>query len=293
MAVQKLSLLEKAAETSWKVPFTQLKSQNSTWYSPGFYTSPGGYKIKLNVDCNGYSIALGTLVTCHIYLMEGQLLEMQLSNPGNADPVSIEEALESKLSQHWKEAADSEYQSLMDNETWELVELPSGCKPVGCKWVFKTKRDCNEKVEHSKAYLQTLEGTIDLSLKFDRSTSKTLIGFTDADWAGDRDDRHSTTENLFMMSGGAVSWLSRKQPVVALSTTEAEYIALCLATQEATWLKRFLSDIAIDPSKPVTINKDNQDTIAVAKTQSLMLEQSMLILTLTTYVRHYRMALSI
>uniref|UniRef100_A0A1X7VG40 TRAF1-6 MATH domain-containing protein n=1 Tax=Amphimedon queenslandica TaxID=400682 RepID=A0A1X7VG40_AMPQE len=71
VAVQKLSLLEKAAETSWKVPFTQLKSQNSTWYSPGFYTSPGGYKIKLNVDCNGYSIALGTHVTCHIYLMEG------------------------------------------------------------------------------------------------------------------------------------------------------------------------------------------------------------------------------
>ena len=72
---------------------------------------------------------------------------------GSGDPVSIEEALESKLSQHWKEAADSEYQSLMDNETWELVELPSGRKPVGCKWVFKTKRDCNGKVERYKARL--------------------------------------------------------------------------------------------------------------------------------------------
>ena len=45
---------------------------------------------------------------------------------GSEDPISIEEALESKLSHHWKEAADSEYKSLMDNETWDLVELPSG-----------------------------------------------------------------------------------------------------------------------------------------------------------------------
>uniref|UniRef100_A0A1X7TB01 Reverse transcriptase Ty1/copia-type domain-containing protein n=1 Tax=Amphimedon queenslandica TaxID=400682 RepID=A0A1X7TB01_AMPQE len=76
---------------------------------------------------------------------------------------------------------------------------------------------------------------------------------------------HFWKGNLFMMSGGAVSWLSRKQPVVALSTTETEYIALSLATQEATWLKRLLSDIATGPSKLVTINEDNQGTIAVAK----------------------------
>ena len=116
-----------------------------------------------------------------------------------------------------------------------------------------------------KRIFRYLKGTIDLSLKFDRSASQTLMGFTDADWAGDRDDRHSTTGNLFIMSGGAVSWLSRKQPVVALSTTEAEYIAFSLATQEATWLKRLLSDITTSPSRPVTINEDNQGTIAVAK----------------------------
>ena len=125
-----------------------------------------------------------------------------------------------------------------------------------------------------KRIFRYLKGTIDLSFKFDRSASLTLMGFTDADWAGDRDDRHSTTGNLFMMSGGAVSWLSRKQPVVALSTTEAEYIALSLATQEATWLKRLLSDITTSPSRPVTINEDNQGTIAVAKILSLVLAPS-------------------
>ena len=63
---------------------------------------------------------------------------------------SIEKALKD---QEWKEAADSEYQSLMENETWKLVKLPTGRKPVGCKWIFKTKCTSDGKVEHYKARL--------------------------------------------------------------------------------------------------------------------------------------------
>ena len=66
-----------------------------------------------------------------------------------------------------------------------------------------------------------------------------------------------------MMSGAAVDWLSKKQPVVALSTTEAEYIALCSATQETVWLNRLLTDIKAPPQKPILIKEDNQGTIAV------------------------------
>ena len=69
------------------------------------------------------------------------------------EPQSIEEALESKLSKKWKEAADSEYKSLIENGTGELVELPSGRKPFGCKWTFKTKHGSDGKVEHYKAQL--------------------------------------------------------------------------------------------------------------------------------------------
>ena len=66
-------------------------------------------------------------------------------------PETIEKALKDK---NWKEAADSEYyQSLMDNETWKLVKLPAGRKPIGCKWIFKTKRTSDGKVEHYKAKL--------------------------------------------------------------------------------------------------------------------------------------------
>ena len=79
------------------------------------------------------------------------------------------------------------------------------------------------------------------------------------------DDRHSTTGNLFLMSGAAVDWFSKKQPVVALSTTEAEYVALSAATQEVVWLNRLLSDIKATPQMPVVIKEDNQGTIAVAR----------------------------
>ena len=63
-------------------------------------------------------------------------------------PETIEAALKDK---YWKEAADSEYQSLLDNETLRLVKLPAGRKPIGCKWIFKTKRTSDSKVEHYKA----------------------------------------------------------------------------------------------------------------------------------------------
>ena len=69
------------------------------------------------------------------------------------EPQNIEEALEGKLSEKWKEAADSEYKSLMENGTWELVELPSGRRPVGFKWIFKTKHGSDGNVECYKARL--------------------------------------------------------------------------------------------------------------------------------------------
>ena len=67
-----------------------------------------------------------------------------------------------------------------------------------------------------------------MALKYQKLEDGSLVGYSDADWGGNSDDRHSTTGNLFLIGGGAISWLSKKQAVVALSTSEAEYIALSL-----------------------------------------------------------------
>ena len=79
------------------------------------------------------------------------------------------------------------------------------------------------------------------------------------------DDRHSTSGNVFLLAKGALSWLSKKQATVALSTAEAEYVALSAATQEAIWLRRLLTDVGESLEDPIVINEDNQGAIAMAK----------------------------
>ena len=67
------------------------------------------------------------------------------------------------------------------------------------------------------------------------------------------------------MAGGAISWMSKKQATVALSTSEAEYVALSSATQEAVWLRRLLTDLKATPREPTVLMEDNQGAIAIAR----------------------------
>ena len=116
-----------------------------------------------------------------------------------------------------------------------------------------------------KRVLRYLKGTLDITLKYRKSDKDKVLGFSDADYAGDVDDRHSTTGNLFLMSGGPISWLSKKQPIVTLSTAEAEYVALSTATTEAVWIRKLLLDFGVSQSQATTIMEDNQGAICLAR----------------------------
>ena len=100
-----------------------------------------------------------------------------------------------------------------------------------------------------KRILRYLKGTLDITLKYRKSDQGEVLGYSDADYAGDVDDRHSTTGNLFLMSGALISWFSKKQPIVTLSTAEAEYVALSTATQEAVWIRKLLHDFGVSQSQ--------------------------------------------
>ena len=69
------------------------------------------------------------------------------------EPRTLEEALASEHGEQWKAAADSEFKSLMDNETWDLVDLPDGREAISCRWVFKVKHTSDGKVERFKGRL--------------------------------------------------------------------------------------------------------------------------------------------
>jgi hypothetical protein len=89
-----------------------------------------------------------------------------------------------------------------------------------------------------------------------------LFGWCDADFAGDLDTRKSTTGYVFTLSGGAVSWASKRQPTVAASTTEAEYMAASSAVREALWLRKLVADLG-QPLAAVPIGCDNRGALSL------------------------------
>ena len=92
-----------------------------------------------------------------------------------------------------------------------------------------------------------------------------MYGYSDADWAGEVDSRRSTSCYLFRLGGCSVSWRSKRQTSVALSSTEAEYIALCSAAQEAVWLRNLMQSVHVKQEKATTIHEDNQGAIVLAR----------------------------
>lgn len=112
-----------------------------------------------------------------------------------------------------------------------------------------------------KRILKYLLGTSDLGITYRKEESFNLVGFSDSDYASDYNTRHSTSGYLFKLCGGPVTWSSKKQSSVCLSTTEAEYVAAAQAAKEAIWLQELLQDIGEQIVKPTPIYIDNQSAI--------------------------------
>jgi hypothetical protein len=122
----------------------------------------------------------------------------------------------------------------------------------------------NQDYIHAKRVLRYLKGTRHYRITYGRSSTP-LLGYSDASYA-DADERKSTGGYVFLMNGGPISWKSRKQSIVALSSTEAEFIALADTAKEALWWRKILREI--DPKNinvPTTILEDNQSAIKLSK----------------------------
>ena len=122
--------------------------------------------------------------------------------------------------------------------------------------------------EATKWVLRFVKGTSDVGLLYKRvdEGEAKLRGFVDADFAGDLDKRRSLTGYVFTLFGCAVSWKAQLQPVVALSTTEAEYIAATEGVKESLWLKGLIGELGIAQNE-VELFCDNQSAIHLTKNQ--------------------------
>ena len=120
----------------------------------------------------------------------------------------------------------------------------------------------------AKRVLKYLKGTIDKGIIYrghkDPDHSTSLIGYSDSDWGSDIDTRRSTTGYIFTLNSGAISWGSKLQPTVALSSAEAEYMAVSSAVQEGVHLRQLLGDLGYRLDEPTTIYEDNMGCIALS-----------------------------
>lgn len=118
---------------------------------------------------------------------------------------------------------------------------------------------------HAKRILRYLQGTADYGLVYERSTvsKRQVIGFADANWATDVNDRRSVSGILFKLHGATVCWSTRKQSTVSLSSTEAECSALADAACEAIWIQKVLGELGVQEGQPPLLYEDNQSTIAI------------------------------
>jgi len=156
-----------------------------------------------------------------------------------------------------------------------LMYLMVGTRPDLCFAIGKLSRfvSCYGK-EHwaaIKRVLRNVKGSMDKGLVFDKSASYVLQGYSDADWAGNHETRRSTTGFTFIFGGAAVSWGSKLQKKVALSTIEAEYMALCETSKEDVWLNKLVQSVSSQglrtaiSGRPINIKVDNSGRIDCSK----------------------------
>ncbi|WVZ07142.1 hypothetical protein V8G54_020488 [Vigna mungo] len=314
----------------------------------------------------------------------------------DSDPTSFVEATSALDAKQWDKAIRIEIESILNNNTWTLVDLPKGEKPIGCKWIFKKKYNPDGSIEKYKARLvakdftqkpnidyfdtfapvtrissireevymtqpegcvvpvqedkkllkkfgfydlkpvstpydansnllknrgeslsqpqyaqiirsllhlmsfsrldiayavgrlsrytqcpnqehwdalarlmRCLRGTMDYAIEYSEFPA-VLEGYSDANWISDSDETKSTSGYVYTLGGGAITWRSVRQTIIARSTMESEFVSLEMAGSEAEWLKNFLANIPLGmkPTPSVSIHCDCQSVIAIAKNKN-------------------------
>lgn len=195
-------------------------------------------------------------------------------NMVDCNPVSTPMDLNQKLSKSMSPQSSTEREEMSKVPYRELVGgllyISQGTRPdisfaVNTLSIFNNNPGKAHWIA-AKRILRYLKATIDAKLQYSMEEPSDFSAFCDADWASNIDDRRSCSGHVFMSQGGAISWSSRRQPTIALSTTEAEYMALSSTIQESSWLYQFVSQFNFGGQcQPIRIFCDNTSALDLAK----------------------------
>ncbi|XP_076894922.1 uncharacterized protein LOC143547361 [Bidens hawaiensis] len=177
---------------------------------------------------------------------------------------------EASSNKNWIDAMNEEMVALNRNHTWELVDLPIGRKPIGCKWVYKIKYRSTGEIERYKARLMAKgfnqREKIDFGETFSPVVKMVTVrtAYVDSDWAKCLSSRRSVTVFCVLLGNSLVSWKSKKQLTVSRSSAEAEYRSMCAAAGEIIWLVNLLAELKVRVTLPVKMFCDNSAAISIA-----------------------------
>ena len=155
-----------------------------------------------------------------------------------------------------------------------LIWLMIGTRPDIAFAVGKLSKFCeNPRQSHWNAVkhlLRYVKYTRTVGIHYQKSSPLHPLGYCDSDWASCTETRKSTEGMVFLLSGGAVSWRSKKQSVIATSSCEAEYMSAFSAAKEAVWLKRMFAEMmGKDKVDPIRLLVDNNSAVSTAKSESI------------------------
>ncbi|XP_019058891.1 PREDICTED: uncharacterized protein LOC109116981 [Tarenaya hassleriana] len=161
-------------------------------------------------------------------------------------------------------ADDEQYRRVVGKLIYLTITRPDLCFPVKqvSQWMHAPTIHHWRMVERILKYLK---GTPEKGIWMTRNNHVNLVAYCDADWAGDRTDRKSTTGYCTFLGGNLVTWKSKKQQVVARSSAEAEYRAMANTACEIMWLKALLQDLDISTNQPVTLHCDSHAAMHIAQ----------------------------
>ncbi|GAU41877.1 hypothetical protein TSUD_367420 [Trifolium subterraneum] len=165
-----------------------------------------------------------------------------------------------------KDVDSTEYRRLIGSLRYLCNTRPDITYSVGIVSSYMEKPKTSH-LSAAKRILRYIKGTMNYGIVFKKPDKRSLdlIGYTDSNWCGDKDDRKSTAGYVFLYGGAPISWCSRKEPVVALSTCEAEYIVTSLSVCQGVWLSNLIDEIINVKCDSVILKVDNMSAINLAK----------------------------
>ena len=161
--------------------------------------------------------------------------------------------------------ADKPYQPVLGSVMWgELATRPDLSFAVSLLSWFQS----NPGLLHWNALMHIIgyvKNTLDYGLTYFRDAKLTPLTYADADYGGCHDTKRSTSGYIFIMSGGPVTWSSKHQATVALSTVKAEYVAMSRCAQQMKWMQFWLDEVDVEHNLPGIIKGDSRGGIALTK----------------------------